>query len=129
MGKKHNVFHGTFTKIKDKLIIQGDNSLYKLFISSLEEGQTVDVFFESNAESGTWNQLAKIHACIKELASEIGYTFDEMKSVVKERAGLFNLNDKNDPQIKSFKNCSKEELSMVIQTIIEIGDTVGINFR
>jgi len=30
---------------------------------------------------------------------------------------------------KSFSKCSKEELSLAIQAIIVIGETVGINFH
>ena len=129
MNKKHNIFHGKFIKRDGKLHIAKDNLLYKLFVESLENGQNVSVFFESETESGSLTQLAKIHACIKELASELGYTFDEMKVVVKERAGLYILNEEGEKDIRSFKDASKSELMMVVQTLIQIGDTVGINFR
>jgi hypothetical protein len=47
-----------------------------------------------------------------------------MKKVIKEKTGLIMNED-----YKSFADCSKEELALVIQSIIEVGDIVGINFR
>jgi hypothetical protein len=79
---------------------------------------------DSNVDNGTLAQIAKIHACIRELAIELGYTFDDMKAEVKRRNGML-INDK----CKSFADCSKEELALVIQSIIQIGDLANINFR
>jgi hypothetical protein len=30
---------------------------------------------------------------------------------------------------KSFGDCSKDELALTVEAIVQIGDTVGINFR
>lgn len=98
---------------------------YKLFLETLKENQTIEVFMEANEDTGTVLQLAKIHVCIRELAKELGYTFKEMKTEVKRRAGLYVDDDLN----KSLSVCSKEELGLVIETLNQIGDTVGINFR
>ena len=112
-------------KIRDGV----DSSFYKNFVDSLEEGQVAEAFFDSSTNNGSKAQLAKIHACIKKLASEIGYTFEEMKLEIKKRSGLAygDLNS-SDGYVKSFADCSKEELSNVIETIKEAGDLVNIVF-
>lgn len=121
MEEKHNVFHGQFIKKNGKLIACSPNDiLYKNFIDSLQENQKVDVFMDSNVDNGTLAQIAKIHVCIRELAIELGYSFEEMKLEIKRRNGM---------EYKSFANCSKEELALVIESIISIGDLANINFR
>jgi hypothetical protein len=119
-------------KIKQgkELVFQnkGEEALYKVFVSSLKEGQVVEEFIESQSDTGTWLQLAKIHRCIKELALEAGYTAAIMKAEVKKHAGLC-WKTKENQYCKSFAECSKEELSLTIESIIEIGDMIGINYR
>jgi len=46
------------------------------------------------------------------MAKESGYTFDEMKDVVKDASGLGG---------KSFADCSKDELMLAIEACIQIG--------
>jgi hypothetical protein len=87
---------------------------------------------ESNVDDGTVPQLAKVHVCIRELAKEIGYSFEDMKLEVKRRAGLCvkkELGGELFMVCKSFGDCSKEELGLAVEAILQIGDTVGINFR
>lgn len=132
MSEQDNILSVKLVKNKGKLIHQnkGELALYNEFVKSMEEGQLVEVFFESFKDNGTNLQLAKIHACIRKLAQEIGYTFEEMKLEIKKRSGLA-IRDLNSSEgyVKSFGLCSIEELGLVIETIIEIGDTVNINFR
>jgi S-adenosylmethionine:tRNA-ribosyltransferase-isomerase (queuine synthetase) len=99
---------------------------YQLFLDKLQEGQEVEVFMGLASDNGSLAQLAKIHACIRELAKESGYTFDEMKVLVKKHSGL--CYDGADAEYcKSFKECSKEELAMAIESAIEIGRDLNIN--
>lgn len=106
-----------------------DSAFYKNFVDSLEEGQVAEAFFDSSTNNGTRAQLAKIHACIKKLASEMGYTFEEMKLEIKRRAGLAYGDLKtSEGYVKSFADCSKEELSNVIESIKEAGELVNIAF-
>ncbi len=105
---------------------------YDSFLDLLEEGQYVDAFFDANKDDGTLAQLAKIHACIKELANQTGDTFEDMKIEIKERSGLCVTKDRGGEIYKickSFSKCSSEELSLVINAIIEVGDIVGVNCR
>ena len=93
---------------------------YKIFKSQLQNGDLVDCVMELVSPTNTKAQLAKIHACINELAKEQGCSAREMKIQIKERSGLAD---------KSFANCSKEQLSEVIETILEIGRFLNINFQ
>jgi 7-cyano-7-deazaguanine synthase in queuosine biosynthesis len=99
---------------------------YQLFLDKLQEGQEVEVFMGLTSDNGSLAQLAKIHACIRELAKESGYTFDEMKFIVKQHSGLC-YDGGGAEYCKSFKECSKEELAMAIESAIELGRDLNIN--
>ena len=98
----------------------------------MQDGQRAEVFIESNADTGTLPQIAKVHACIRELSKEMGYTFEDMKLEVKKMSGLCvekTIQGERFLICKSFGDCSIDELSLTIQTIVELGDSVNINFR
>ena len=104
-------------------------ALFKSFVDTLEEAQIVEVFFEAHKNDGTKPQLAKIHACIRKLAIEIGYTFEEMKLEIKRRAGLsYGDLSTSEGYVKSFADCSKEELALVIESLNEAGNMVNLEF-
>jgi len=95
-----------------------------LFIQKLSEGQEVDVFMSLADAIGSTAQINKVHKCIRELAKESGYSFNEMKLIVKDKAGLIVGDD-----LKSFADCSKEELTQAIQVCIEIGELYNVNLH
>lgn len=95
------------------------------FFKSLKEGDKVEVTYEMQITDGSYSQLSKVHKCARELAKETGTTFEDMKKEIKKRAGLVLSNK----ELKSFADCSREELSMAIQAAIEIGDVVGCNLH
>jgi S-adenosylmethionine:tRNA-ribosyltransferase-isomerase (queuine synthetase) len=99
---------------------------YQLFLDKLQEGQEVEVFMGLTSDNGSLAQLAKIHACIRELAKESGYTFDEMKFIVKKHSGLC-YDGGGAEYCKSFKECSKDELAMAIESAVELGRDLNIN--
>jgi S-adenosylmethionine:tRNA-ribosyltransferase-isomerase (queuine synthetase) len=99
---------------------------YQLFLDKLQEGQEVEVFMGLTSDNGSLAQLAKVHACIRELAKESGYTFDEMKFIIKQHSGLC-YDGGGAEYCKSFKDCSKEELAMAIESAIELGRDLNIN--
>ena len=105
---------GKFIKKDGKLIFASpqDKLAYEIFVDKLQEGDKVDMFVELHGPDHSKAQLAKVHACIRELAKESGYTFEEMKLVIKEQAGLAG---------KSFGECSKSDLMLAIEACIEIG--------
>jgi hypothetical protein len=132
MAKKtHNMFHGQFVFEGKNLIPRGGSTKYEAFLKTLEQGQSVEVFLESNPDDGTLTQIAKIHVVCRKLASEIGYTFKEMKLEVKKQSGLCVVKQgKEDKYLvcKSIGDCSKEELSLVLVTLSDMCQQVGITF-
>jgi len=101
---------------------------YELFVSRLPEGQLVECFYEATHDDGTLPQLAKLHAMIKALANHIGETAENMKLLVKDRAGLCIVREVSGKEYflaKSFAECSKQELSLAIQAAIEIGEEIN----
>lgn len=101
---------------------------FELFVSAIPEGQIVEVFYEEQHDDGTLPQLAKVHVLIKHLAMHIGETVENMKLLVKDKAGLCIAREVSGKEYflaKSFGECSKEELNLAIQACIEIGENVG----
>ena len=101
---------------------------YELFVSNLEEGDIVEFFYEKQHDDGTLPQLAKIHAMLKQLAMHTGESVENLKLLVKDRAGLCIAREVSGKEYflaKSFGDCSKDELSLAIQAIIDIGIDVN----
>lgn len=121
-----------------------DEAKYKEFVQALEEGTQVDLFMEVNSADNTLLQLAKVHKCIREIAKHTGNSFDDIKMVVKDKAGLVitrkvTVLSTIDPDAghkekvymdwKSFGKISRDDLNLAIQACIELGDQVGLNLR
>ena len=125
-----NNFFSIMKKVGDELThtIKAKGKLYDNWVKELPEGTKVEIFVSVSGEDGTNAQLAKIHAMIRELANEIGHTFEEIKFEAKRKTGLCFVRDKQE-YCKSFKDCSKQELNLVIQSLIEMGDFTGLNLR
>lgn len=103
---------------------------FELFVSHIPEGQIVEVFYEEQHDDGTLPQLAKLHVLIKQLSMHIGESVENMKLLVKDRAGLCIAREVSGKEYflaKSFAECSKEELSLAIQAAMEIGEDVGFS--
>lgn len=101
---------------------------HELFVSNIPEGSIVECFYEVQHDDGTLPQLAKLHVVIRQLATHVGETVENMKLLVKDRAGLCisrEVAGKEYFLAKSFGECSKEELSLAIQAAIEIGEDVN----
>lgn len=101
---------------------------YERFISDIPDGSIVEFFYELEHDDGTLPQLAKLHVMIKQLATHIGETAENMKLLIKDRAGLCIAREVSGKEYflaKSFGDCSREELSLAIQAAIEIGEEVN----
>lgn len=101
---------------------------YEQFTAHIPDGGIVEFFYELQHDDGTLPQLAKIHAMIKQLATHIGETSENMKLLIKDRAGLCIAREVSGKEYflaKSFGDCSRDELSLAIQAAIEIGDEVN----
>jgi hypothetical protein len=107
---------------------KGDAQIYELFKKQLPEGTIIDFYQEIASDDGTLAQLAKIHTMIRELSLHTGFTFEEVKLLIKKRSGLV-MTIKNDGKeelfIKSLGDCNKEELSIAIQAALELGEAVN----
>lgn len=115
----------TLQKKGDELVITTKLGImkYKDFLTLLEEGAKVEVTYEPVHGDASYAQLSKLHKCIRIIATETGHNFDEIKEIVKVKSGLYTHVDR----LKSFGELSKEEISKVIQTVIEMGTDLGIN--
>lgn len=104
-----------------------DKIKYELFIKNLKEGDEVELFVDKVQNQANASQIAKVHTCIRELAKESGYSFEEMKILVKSKAGMcFNSEGKS--LCRSFKDISKDEVNLVLEACNEIGLNFGIVF-
>lgn len=109
----------------------GTRKQYELFVSNLKDGAIVEFFYEEEHDDGTLPQLAKIHVMIKHLSMHIGESVENMKLLVKDRAGLCIAREVSGKEYflaKSFADCSREELALAIQAAMEIGEQVGFIF-
>ena len=113
-----------------KLTYPDDQSklAYQIFLDKIPEGQKVEMYIGLADADHSVAQLAKVHACIRELAKESGYTFEEMKKIVKERSGLC-YTDSEGEFCKSFAECTKDQLMLAIEACIEIGVELNVNLQ
>jgi hypothetical protein len=112
-----------------KPVTLGGAKQYERYVSDVPEGAIVEFFYEVQHDDGTLPQLAKLHVMIKQLATHIGETAENMKLLIKDRAGLCIAREVSGKEYflaKSFGECSKDELSLAIQAAIEIGEEVNL---
>jgi hypothetical protein len=126
----HQPFNGKFIKRNGKLEFPSlaVSKQHELFVSNVPDGTIVEFFFEVQQDDGTLPQLAKLHAMIRELALHVGEPFDNMKLLVKDKAGLCLAREVSGKEYflaKSFGECSREELSLAIQAALDIGISVN----
>jgi len=98
------------------------------FLKNTPDGSKLEMFIGVTTDKGSNPQLARVHAMIRQMANDIGYTFEEIKLQVKRKAGLCFTRNKVE-YCKSFADCDKEDLNLAIQACIEIGDFSGIQLR
>ena len=113
-----------------KLIYPDDISklAYQIFVDKIPEGQKLEMYIGLANADRSIAQLAKVHACIRELAKESGYTFEEMKHLIKERSGLC-YETETTVICKSFADCSKDEIALAIEACMEIGRELNVNLQ
>lgn len=104
---------------------QSDKKIYDEYVKNLQPDEELEVHFSKIKDNGTYAQLSKLHVSIREIANHTGHTVDEVKDLVKARAGFSWSNDTDDIE-KSFSVMSKEELSLCIQETMNIGMELGL---
>ena len=123
-------FHGKLKMTNGNLVHTKDvdKQTFEQFKKNIDEGQYVEFYAEVQQDDGTLAQLAKLHAMVRELAIFTGVTFEDMKLLIKDKAGLClekNISGKEYFICKSFGDCSREELSLAISAAITIGEQVN----
>jgi len=108
--------------------IKAMETKYNKFVDDLPDGAKVEMFVSVSTTKGSSAQLARVHVMIRELASTLGYTFEEVKLLSKRKSGLCIVKEGTE-YCKSFADCDKEELNLVIQALVEIGDFTNTNLR
>lgn len=122
------ILNVSYKKVNGQLvwINSRDKELFDKHVAELREGQKITAVYDLNSDSGRLSQIAKLKAGIREISREVGETFEDMQNRIKKGAGY----PKNsEGEYKSFADASKEELSDAIQSMIELGDFMGINVR
>jgi len=105
----------------------GDH-MHKEFLKNLKEGDIVDVFMEVSSDDGTLAQLAKAHATLRDLSKFTGMSVEELKLVVKEKCGLCYIRTVGDKEVlycKSLGDLGKDDLSLFIEEIYRLGESMG----
>ena len=116
---------------KGVLAPRTDKELQKFnrMLASLKPGNRVSMMCEVVKDDHSLVQLAKVHALIRELAHCTGNDFEDVKLEVKRRAGLTvkskDSEGKTLEMVKSFADCSKDQISMAIQSCIDLGTEFG----
>lgn len=90
------------------------------YVKNVEEGAVIQVTYEELSTDGTYAQISKLQACTRELSKFLGYTHEEVKDIIKHKANLYSP----EGELKSFADCSKEELSLAIQAALQLGEQV-----
>jgi hypothetical protein len=102
---------------------------FNRMLASLKPGNRVSMMCEVVKDDHSLVQLAKVHALIRELAHCTGNDFEDVKLEVKRRAGLTvkskDSEGKTLEMVKSFADCSKDQISMAIQSCIDLGTEFG----
>jgi len=114
-------------------IRQRDKIAEREWLKTLPKGTIVDRVMEVEVDEATRPQIQKIHAMIGEIAQTGGIGFEEAKLLVKRHAGMaveYPIGDgKTEWTIKSFKRCSRTEISNAIEAAILVGDHLKLNLR
>src|SRR5450759_4535211 len=84
-----------------------DVVLFNQLRKAVGDGTMIGYLDEADSEDHR-NYLAKVHKSIRVLSFHTGFTFEEMKSVIKKRSGLY-MTSKSGIEYKSFAYCTKEE--------------------
>lgn len=95
---------------------EADRIMKDLFKKDCKQGELVEITYEIQNNDHSYGQLSKVKPMVRELAAETGVTFMEMEKIIKEKVGLVN----SDGSVKSFGDCSKQEVSSAIQACEEL---------
>jgi len=107
--------------VKNKL----DQIRLDSFLANIKEGEKAEITYEPIHSEVSYSQLSKLHKCIRVIASETGHDFNDIKKIVKVRAGMYSIK----PALKSFGALTKEEISQCINEVILLSRELNINLE
>jgi hypothetical protein len=103
-----------------------DKVLYDAFKKALSLGDQVEVNMQLSTGSNVSRaHINKLYKSIRELSMETGNSVEDIKEELKKRTGLIEINQTGDEELVSFKNCSKEQISMMITIVQQWMDFVS----
>jgi len=128
------MFSGQLVKSDGKLVYTDNKEklLYELFIDKLIDGEEVEIFISVKGQKASAAQISKIHTCIRVIAMDLGYSFEDLKVLVKEKAGLcYAVEDEQSIKVvcKSFADCNITEMSLAIEACNQIAEEQGIKLQ
>jgi hypothetical protein len=103
-----------------------DKVKYNLLLEKIPDNGVVEVLFTIQHNKASNAQISKLHASIRQIAFELGNSFDDIKSIIKLKTGLIHNDDKGNVVEKSFADCTKEEISLAIETCQDLANQQGI---
>src|ERR1035437_8108794 len=115
-------------KIEGDTLIPVDNKgvclLKQLKKAVGNEGVLIGYLDQADSEIHS-GYLAKVHKSIRVLSFHTGFTFQEMKNIIKKRSGLYTTSISG-IEYKSFAYCTKEELMLAIQACVDLSIDVDV---
>lgn len=76
-------------------------------------------------------QNDKLHAIIRDIAAHIGYTFDEMKEIIKFKflgEELTEINGESFRRLKSTTTLSNQDCTDLIDQLLSWGNDLGVEW-
>jgi hypothetical protein len=103
-----------------------DKIKYNLLLAKVPDNGIVEVLFTIQHNKASNAQISKLHASIRQIAFELGNSFDDIKSIIKIKTGLIHQDTVGEVIEKSFADCTKEEISLAIETCQTLANEQGI---
>jgi hypothetical protein len=110
-----------FYKTKLELFLKENNNKICFMYMSVET--------EGNEVENKLSHLAKVHAMIHNLADEIGYSFNDLKKIIKYNSGLYYYDENQEETLMSFGDCSNFQLRKAIFCCYDIANFIGMTLE
>lgn len=109
-----------YGKVKNKKVEFTNKEALTYWLNSLEEGEEIVAKFNIQKSYKSVRQLRLLYACLRELAAHTGHDVEELKLILKVKAGLcyhHNIEGEDITACKSISDFSKKELCQFIEFI------------
>ena len=97
------------------------------YAKDLPVGTLIEVHYSvKEAADKSLPQLARVHAMIREIALNSGHNQAFVKEYVKREAGLTKVDEAGQTVVRSFKDCTKTEMSLAIEVCVNFANILSI---